>query len=475
MEDFRKTCHNAEKILKYQNFPEKLREHFERESNQIPSNLSLPELTPIKGVLPKITEQEVNVALQNTKGRKTPGPDGISSDLLKRKEWRTELCQWLAEYFNKILDGRMIPSIWKKSYTIPAYKGKGSKDDCSNYRPIRLHCHLRKIFEKILESRIQEIVKISPNQYGYRKNFTSIEPLYRARSLLQEHLEKKSPLHMAFLDIERAFDSVSHLVIWHSLRDHQVPESLIDIVKILYEDHETELRMPFHTTESFPIKIGVHQGSALAPLLFITVMDTITKDLQKPIPWTMLYADDVILADTSREGLEKQVHQWKDQLEEFGLKLNMGKIGYLSTDIESIRTINIAGVDVKRTKVFKYLGSLIADDGNMNFEFEHRVQTYLSKWQEHRDELKKAPIEEKARIYRTKIRPKLFYGAECWTLTKEIEEKVVEAETKVLSEMNNKTGSMAEHLEIYGLLPLGDQIRERKTRWQKRLKLNAIR
>ena len=53
--------------------------------------------------------------------------------------------------------------------------------------------------------------------------------------------------------------------------------------------------------QTFSIKVGVHQGSALSPLLFIAVMDTITRDMQQPIPWTLLYADDVMLAHTTRK------------------------------------------------------------------------------------------------------------------------------------------------------------------------------
>ena len=53
----------------------------------------------------------------------------------------------------------------------------------------------------------------------------------------------------------------------------------------------------------FPIKIGLHQGSALSPYLFTLVMDEVTRGIQGDIPWCMLFTDDVVLVDESRAGL----------------------------------------------------------------------------------------------------------------------------------------------------------------------------
>jgi Reverse transcriptase (RNA-dependent DNA polymerase) len=55
----------------------------------------------------------------------------------------------------------------------------------------------------------------------------------------------------------------------------------------------------------FPIKIGLHQGSALSLYIFTLVMDEITKDIQENISWCMLFADDVVLIDESRIGVNQ--------------------------------------------------------------------------------------------------------------------------------------------------------------------------
>ncbi|EYB88975.1 hypothetical protein Y032_0238g3280 [Ancylostoma ceylanicum] len=56
------------------------------------------------------------------------------------------------------------------------------------------------------------------------------------------------------------------------------------------------------TSAEFVISVGVHQGSALLPLLFLVVMDTNSRDLHRTIAWALLYADDVMLVSEAKEG-----------------------------------------------------------------------------------------------------------------------------------------------------------------------------
>lgn len=102
---------------------------------------------------------------------------------------------------------------------------------------------------------------------------------------------------MVFLDLEKAFDRVPHDLIWASLRRHHVPEAYISWVQLLYQDVRNLVRCTAGISPPFNINVGVHQGSALSPLLFITCMDTVTRDLQTPHPWSLLNADDVFLTD----------------------------------------------------------------------------------------------------------------------------------------------------------------------------------
>ena len=61
--------------------------------------------------------------------------------------------------------------------------------------------------------------------------------------------------------------------------------------------------------------IGVGQGSALSPLLFIIIMDVLASELGSKTPESMLFADDLVLCETSREKVEQELERWRSQFE----------------------------------------------------------------------------------------------------------------------------------------------------------------
>ncbi|VDP05229.1 unnamed protein product [Heligmosomoides polygyrus] len=81
-----------------------------------------------------------------------------------------------------------------------------------------------KIFERILDRRIREIVKLSNNQCGFVSGCGTIDAIHAARLLVEKHREKQKPVHIAFLELEKAFDRVPREAIWYALRQHNVPE-----------------------------------------------------------------------------------------------------------------------------------------------------------------------------------------------------------------------------------------------------------
>ena len=76
---------------------------------------------------------------------------------------------------------------------------------------------------------------------------------------------------------------------------------------------------------SFDVKVGVHQGSVLSPLLLIIVMDVISQEIREGLPWELLYADDLVLMAEREQELMAKMSSWQAALEEKGLKVNAGK------------------------------------------------------------------------------------------------------------------------------------------------------
>ena len=68
-------------------------------------------------------------------------------------------------------------------------------------------------------------------------------------------------------------------------------------------------------SEKFPNSVGVHQGSALSPLLFKIVMEEATKEVRIGDPWELLYADDLVLSADFKEGVTKMFKDWSSAVE----------------------------------------------------------------------------------------------------------------------------------------------------------------
>jgi len=97
----------------------------------------------------------------------------------------------------------------------------------------------------------------------------------------------------------------------------------------LYEGVKIRVRTLGIDIEDFPIEIGLHQGSTLNPFLFTFVMDELTKGNHDEEPWCMLFADDIVLIDETRDGLSSKVELWRHPLESRDFKLSMLKTEYL--------------------------------------------------------------------------------------------------------------------------------------------------
>ena len=119
----------------------------------------------------------------------------------------------------------------------------------------------------------------------------------------------------------------------------------------MYEGSETVVRCAVGTTESFNVKVGFHQGSALSPFLFAVIMDRLTDEVRREPLWTMLFADDIVIFKETREEVERRLESWKYALERRGMKVSRSKTEYLcinggNDDV----TVNMEDTKVPRVK-----------------------------------------------------------------------------------------------------------------------------
>ncbi|XP_063384465.1 uncharacterized protein LOC134670305 [Cydia fagiglandana] len=97
----------------------------------------------------------------------------------------------------------------------------------------------------------------------------------------------------------------------------------------MYQDVTTQIRSTAGITHPFKVEVGVHQGSALSPLLFNLCMDYITRNIQKEIPWSLMYADDIVLVENNASELQKVLDGWVAEIEKHGLRVSRTKTEFM--------------------------------------------------------------------------------------------------------------------------------------------------
>jgi hypothetical protein len=167
--------------------------------------------------------------------------------------------------------------------------------------------HTMKLRERIIEHRLRGVTKVIENQFNFMPGRSTMEAIFLISQLMERCNMQKKDLHMVFIDLEKAYDKVSRNVMWWALQKYKVSTKYITLIKDMYDNVVTSVRISDRDTNDFLINIGLHQGSALSLYLFASVMDEVTRDIHGGIPWCMLFVDDVVLVDESRTGVDEKL------------------------------------------------------------------------------------------------------------------------------------------------------------------------
>ena len=122
--------------------------------------------------------------------------------------------------------------------------------------------------------------------------------------LMEKYREGERELHCVLVDLEKAYDRVPLEELWYCMRKSGTGEKYPRLVQYMYEESETVVRCAVGTTESFKVKVGLDQGSAFSPFLCAAIMDRLTDEVRREPPWTMLFADDIVICKETREEVE---------------------------------------------------------------------------------------------------------------------------------------------------------------------------
>jgi hypothetical protein len=300
-----------------------------------------------------------------------------------------------------------------------------------------------KIYERVVEFRLKNLIKLKSDQCGFVEGKSTLDAIQSLRILAEKHREALRDLYMVFIDLEKAFDRVPRDLIWTALHEQKIPEVYVKMLQDMYENSRTKIRCAAGTSEEFNIKVGVHQGAVLSPMLFNVTFDYLLKQFpdqeqqQQDDIWEYKFADDAVLISSNFNSLNREMDNWTKALEENGLRISRTKTEVMHCNFSEITPSNsqikMDDTILPQSTKFKYLGSFINEEGTCDDDVNYRVSIGWKKWKENSGIFcdRKMPNKLKGRYYTTVVRPSMTYGSQCWTMYAKYKNQMTAAEMKM--------------------------------------------
>ena len=209
-----------------------------------------------------VTVADVYEALISLDVEKSPGLDQISPRVFQ--SYAGALCVPLHHLFSLSLRYATLPTSWKIHKIVPVFKA-GDPNSVRNYCPISLLSNTSKVFERLIYNKtITHISKsISPFQFGLTKNCSTLQ------QLLDRIVNSPLETDIIYLDISKAFDTVSHGILLEKLWSIGITGVLWPWFKNYLTNRYQRVSIKNYYSELLPVVLGVPQGSILGPLLFL--------------------------------------------------------------------------------------------------------------------------------------------------------------------------------------------------------------
>lgn len=371
--------------------------------------------------------EEVANYIRELKPHKSPGLDNIKSETLKTIS--DHIKEPFTYIINKILETGKFPTIFKVAVIKPVYK-KGDKCNVTNYRPLSLISNLAKIVEKIIKCRIISFLNnynlLSNKQFGFKQNVSTEDAISYLTNNIYRALDESMPTLCVFLDLQKAFDTVSHKHLIDTVEDIGIRSTALRLIESYLTGRTQYVKIDGCLSNPMPVTYGVPQGTVLGPILFLIYINGLFNI--ETVGCISSFADDTVILYTANTWAElkikaeedlKKIKTWFD---EKYLTINFSKTKYIpftcyKTNIpfdDISFTINNTEYVIESTENIKYLG--IEIDRYLKWDIHvsyvvKKLRSLLFKFKQLKQIL---DLKEIKLLYHSLVESHLQYGITGW-------------------------------------------------------------
>lgn len=320
--------------------------------------------------------------------KKTAGIDNVNAKVIQ--DCFHVIGHPLVDIVNQSLELGHVPRVWKESLVIPIQKIAGTIK-AEEFRPINMLHTLEKILEIVIKNQLVAYLNANqlliPEQSGYRESHSCETALNLVLAKWKENIHKKESIVAVFLDLKRAFETISRPLLLQCLKRFGINGVAFEWFKSYLSNRSQ--RTVFHDfiSSSIGSSLGVPQGSVLGPILFIMYINDMKRVLQRCE--INLFADDTVLFIANKD-VDMAISQMNEDLKHLcrwlkfkELKLNISKTKYMVISGRKNTpdfVIRIDSEPIEQVCNIKYLGVTIDDGLTFSIHIDNVIKKIARKY-----------------------------------------------------------------------------------------------
>lgn len=315
--------------------------------------------------------KEIKKIATDLNNGKAFGWDQIPSEFLKNAP--DQAFSVMILLFNKIKNTGVFPQGWNCGRITLIHK-KGMRAKLGNYRPITVLVSLSSFYSKLLNERLIAVVEthhlLGEIQNGFRKTRCGADNIFILNSILWKAKALGERVHLGFVDVSKAYDSVNRDILWAKLEKIGIGGVFLRTLKSIYNGDSVRCTFNDTTTRPVYLRRGLRQGCSLSPLLFALYISDIgaalaTSSLGFSLGGQtvagLLFADDIVLVSRTAAGLRTLFGIVKSHCDQLLLEMNTGegKSEVISPCDDPWDILNDDGdieLSLRQVLQYKYLG-----------------------------------------------------------------------------------------------------------------------